>query len=244
MKEAFESVYHAAEDTNWWFKARQDFVGRLLKQRGLPSTARILDIGCGGGGMLSCLQAQGFAATYGTDRSQRAVAFCRARGLARVYEDDAQEMKHFTAGGFDVIIASDILEHLPEPQSALMRWRELLADHGILILFVPAFKALWSERDVLNEHRTRFTRSEILKLADAARLRSTHMSYWNCLMFLPYLLIVQLKKLSSNKIVTLSNNDSLINRFLKKLMRLENTLILSGIRLPVGVSFVGLFQKK
>ncbi len=243
MDKTYESIYHSAEDTNWWFKARQDFVYRYLKQNKLPLMTRILDIGCGGGGLLSYLQQRGYTHIAGIDLSPEAIAFCKSRSLTAVALDDAQYVRTQTDASFDLIIASDVLEHLAHPSEALKRWQELLAPNGALIVFVPAYTALWSERDVLNKHVTRYTKSQVLELGRSAQLRPTVFSYWNFFMFIPYALLLKVKKHTKNKIVTIRNKETLVNRLLKKVLKLENTMILHGVKLPFGVSFLGIFKK-
>jgi predicted SAM-dependent methyltransferase len=62
---------------------------------------------------------------------------------------------------FDVIIASDCLEHLKEDEKALKNWYELLNKNGVAFIFVPAFMSLWSYHDEYNMHYRRYTNSEL-----------------------------------------------------------------------------------
>jgi SAM-dependent methyltransferase len=243
MDKDFESIYHSAEDHNWWFRARQDLLYRFLKVKGYAPETRILDIGCGGGGLLSYLKERGFTKASGIDISPEAIQHCSSRGLQYVYLDDAQEVHTQKAGSYDIIIASDVLEHLERPTDALRRWRELLSDTGVLIVLVPAFKLLWSERDVLNHHITRYTKRELMSLARQVSLRPSMYSYWNFFMFIPYALVLRIKQHTPRKIVALNDTDTMLNKLLKKIMTVENTLILSGLHLPFGVSFIGIFKK-
>ena len=244
MDKQYESIYHTAEDTNWWFKTRQDFVYRYLVQQNVPSSGRILDIGCGGGGLLSYLRDRGFINLFGIDLSPEAISFCTSRGLASVAIDDAQHVNTMPNESFDIIIASDVLEHLEHASAAMRRWRELLKPSGKLIVFVPAYQALWSERDVLNKHVTRYTEKKLLMVAEAAGLSSVLSSYWNFFMFAPYALLLKLKKHTKNKIVEIQNKETAVNSMLKKILWIENSLILHGARFPFGVSFLAIFKKK
>lgn len=79
MNSAYENIYHRLEDENWWFKARQDFFAGILWR--MPRLKRVLDIGCGGGGLLESLNSHGIKHTYGIDISLDAVSFCEKRGL-------------------------------------------------------------------------------------------------------------------------------------------------------------------
>ncbi len=243
MDKQYESIYHSAEDTNWWFKARQDFVYRFLKLHAYAPDTRILDIGCGGGGLLSYLQQRGFSKLSGIDLSPEAIAFCKSRNLSSVTLDDAQYAQTLAEGSFDVIIASDVLEHLQHASEAMQRWKDLLAPGGVIILFVPAYQALWSERDVLNKHIMRYTQRQVLAMVETLHLQTLTRSYWNFFMFAPYALLLKIKKHTKNKIVTIRNKETIVNKILKAILKIENSMILKGAHLPFGVSFLGIFKK-
>ncbi len=243
MEKSYESIYHSAEDTNWWFKARQYFVYAYLQKHRFPSSARILDIGCGGGGLLSYLNKRGYTEIAGLDLSPEAIAFCHSRGLENVHVDDAQTIQTFKNESFDCIIASDVLEHLPNDAQALSRWRELLKTGGILIIFVPAYQSLWSERDRVNNHFRRYTKSSLLSLTNTTSLKPLLTSYWNCCMLVPYTVLLKIKAYTSEKIVTIRKEETIVNKILKLLLTIENKLIIHGLSLPFGVSFLGIFKK-
>lgn len=243
MDKGFEAIYHVLEDENWWFKARQDFVLRFLKKMNVSKGARILDIGCGGGALLQVLAFEGYTDTHGVDISPEAIAFGKAKGLANVQLADAQEKQDFPDSHFDVIIAMDILEHLKNPERALLEWRRLLKKDGTLLAFVPAFQMLWSEHDVINHHIVRYTKTKLLELGRHADLQPTHYSYWNFIMFVPYLLLLKIKNYAGKKLVVLKRNRVLVNEFLKVILFVENSLIMRGFHLPFGVSFMAAFKK-
>jgi trans-aconitate methyltransferase len=79
------------------------------------------------------------------------------------FDDSFQPRKEFT-----LILMLDVLEHLADPAAALRRALALLAPEGMLLATVPAFNALWTNHDVVNEHVTRYTRRTIRELARQA----------------------------------------------------------------------------
>lgn len=243
MDKSYEALYHEAEDTNWWFISRRDFILQTLKKYGVPKDATVLDIGCGGGGLVHFLATQGYRHTAGIDSSPEAVSFCEKRGLTTIHLDDAKNITSFPERSFDSIISSDVLEHLNDPKKALTSWFHVLKEGGLLILFVPAFTALWSERDVLNHHIRRYTGPEIIRLGAEAGFTNIRHSYWNFMNFIPYFLILKLKSHTKNKIVPITKKDTFTNKLLKAMLYLENRMILAGFRFPFGVSFVVVFKK-
>ena len=112
--------------------------------RGLNSVpwkagATILDIGCGPGVHLDYFRSKGLIGT-GLDRNPDYFQF---HGEIEHVSDIGQ------LGGrqFDYVFASHVLEHCPDTFTAILEWRALLRDGGILIIFVPPF---WN--DVSNDH--------------------------------------------------------------------------------------------
>ena len=103
----------------------------------LPSReARILDFGCGGGGLLRALQERGFTNLYGIDPSPACAEQVRAAtGLP------AQAGSIFAippeVGKFDCVILTHVLEHVEDVAGALANLSELLTPEGLLHLEVP-----------------------------------------------------------------------------------------------------------
>ena len=243
MDKQFESIYHIAEDTNWWFKARRNFIGSYLAKNGHSRAISLLDVGCGGGGLLSFLESEGYTNLAGVDISPEAIAYCQKRGLTNVRQGNAEHISEFPSESFDVIVSSDVLEHLNDPDAALSNWFSLLKKNGILILFVPAFMSLWSEHDVVSHHMHRYTKKEIFRLVTGAHFKPLLLSYWNFIMFIPYTILLFIMRFSKEKVVKLEHVDSPLNGFLTKIMLLENKVIISGHSFPFGVSFLAIVKK-
>jgi trans-aconitate methyltransferase len=81
------------------------------------------------------------------------------------FDENFQPGKEFT-----LILMLDVLEHLADPAAALRRALALLAPSGMLLVTVPAFQALWTNHDLVNEHVTRYTRRTFRELARQAGL--------------------------------------------------------------------------
>src|SRR5262249_43598935 len=74
-------LYHQfaeIERDHWWFRARREITAAVLQQRLATCPGRrILDVGCGTGGMLEMLTR--FGSVCGLDMSPEAIAYCRSR---------------------------------------------------------------------------------------------------------------------------------------------------------------------
>src|SRR5689334_1528617 len=138
--EEYERMYRL-EDTYWWFVGRHHLVQTFLREKyGDRTDLRILDIGCGTGAMSRKLAAHGTVTS--ADFSPLALDFSRRRGITQLCAADAMRLP-FRERSFDVIVALDILEHLPDDQAALSEFQRVLKPGGRVIATVPAYKSLW-----------------------------------------------------------------------------------------------------
>lgn len=96
---------------------------------------RLLEIGCGFGYLL-----QRFDARWqlcGTDISPHAAAVAQHRlPHAHVVASDIQDGVPF-AGMFDVLLATNVIEHLPQPQIAAQHIAAAVRSGGLLVVHLP-----------------------------------------------------------------------------------------------------------
>jgi SAM-dependent methyltransferase len=100
---------------------------------------RVLDLGCGTGYGSRHLLESGAAAVVGVDADRKAIRYARRRfagdGLAFRVED-AEELPA-SLGRFEVVVSSNVLEHLERPERALDAAARLLPQDGLLLAAVP-----------------------------------------------------------------------------------------------------------
>jgi SAM-dependent methyltransferase len=89
---------------------------------------RLLDIGCGAGSLLEAARRAGWEAE-GVEVSRPSVEHVRARGFEVFYGELAEA--HYPAASFDVVTASEILEHLPEPKELLREIARIVRPGGL-----------------------------------------------------------------------------------------------------------------
>jgi len=118
-------------------RARQQELLRALAHR--TRGRKLLDVGCGDGQLIETALSEGWNAT-GIDLSESAIRICRQRGLSASKTDFFDGS--FDARRFDVIIMSELIEHVPSPQRFLKRAADLLEPGGILYLTTPNFGSL------------------------------------------------------------------------------------------------------
>ncbi|AEH01630.1 bifunctional 2-polyprenyl-6-hydroxyphenol methylase/3-demethylubiquinol 3-O-methyltransferase UbiG [Lacinutrix sp. 5H-3-7-4] len=245
MEKDFEKKYHKYETNHFWFKARRHYIASYLKNK--SKDLHILDIGCSSGILLENLYRKGFKKNnlYGVDISAEAIKNCKTNGLKNAFIMDAEKIS--LDKKFDIIIASDSLEHLKNDEQALKNWLGLLKDDGELLIFVPAFNFLWSNHDDVNMHYRRYTRKQLILKVKNNGFQIKTSGYWNILLFIPvliYRLISNLLNIVFNKKEKQSdiNKITFFNGLLFNILKTENKL-LKYITFPFGVSTYCIVKK-
>lgn len=236
MEKDFEKKYHDVEIDHWWFKSRRKYLLDLLKDA--PKDSKVLDIGCSSGIFLKDLEKLGFKTEnlFGIDISDKAIANCKANGITNCFVMDAQNIT--LTETFDIIIASDCLEHLEDDKKALKNWNQVLKIGGKMYVFVPAFMSLWSYHDDVNMHHRRYTNSELKSKIKAEKLEIQKSGYWNFFLFVPVYFFRKISKVFQKGKTgesDISIGNSTVNNALLQLIVLENKL-LKTINFPFGVS--------
>ncbi|MCW2935707.1 MAG: SAM-dependent methyltransferase [Actinomycetia bacterium] len=119
----------------------------VLRDTGLP--ALVVDIGCGDGtGTALAARANPGHRFVGLDWSAHALRRARSRGLTLVRADMERAGLPIASGSADVVIMSDVIEHLVDPDSALDEALRVLKPAGTLLLSTPNLAA-WYNRGLL-----------------------------------------------------------------------------------------------
>ena len=166
------------------------------------------------------------------------------KGLENIEIMDASDM-HFNNNTFDLIISSDNLEHLKNDQEVLRDWNRVLKPNGILIVFVPAYKFLWSVHDTANYHFRRYSKWELCNKLLRANYSIVRCSYWNFILFVPIGMSILFSKLFARKAVYSNKIFSIpvwMNNLLIKVMRFENRFTETN-DIPIGISIFFIARK-
>jgi SAM-dependent methyltransferase len=118
--------------------------GAALAER-LPRQGRILEIGCGTGGLLVELVRRG-RSIVGVDIAARWLVVARRRltdhGLSTTLAAASAERLPWPDQQFDTVVADSVLEHLDNPARALREWARVLRPGGTLAIWSPNRYAL------------------------------------------------------------------------------------------------------
>lgn len=102
----------------------------------LPSTeARILDIGCAGGGLLYALKERGYRNLVGVDPSPACARQTREK-TGEAYDGWVTNLPP-QIGRFDAVVLSHVMEHVLDVPAAIAALGPLLGEGGLVYLEVP-----------------------------------------------------------------------------------------------------------
>jgi SAM-dependent methyltransferase len=232
MQACQHEAMRAVEDRHWWYAVLRRQVLNALSQR-LPRDARILDAGCGTGGMMGQLPARW--SSIGIDISTVAVDHTQARCLNACLGSVGD--LPFESASFDAVLSLDVLYHADvEPERAMAEVARVLKPGRPLVLNVPAFDALRGSHDQSVGGARRYNACQVQALLARHNLRAEMIHYWNAWLFLPLLL----RRLSSRVSAGTTASDLFLPpRWLNRLLTIVGHVdarACRAFRLPIGTS--------
>jgi ubiquinone/menaquinone biosynthesis C-methylase UbiE len=237
----YELMYRV-EDTHWWFAGKRRLVRVMLEQLPAHAGRRMLDVGCGTGGMFPLLRE--FGCLIGTDASDLALGFAARRHGALLAGAALPDLP-FADGAFDVVTAFDVLYHryVADDQAALAEVARVLKPGGSFIVTDSALKFLRSAHDEAVQGARRYTTGEMRAKLAAAGLRVRRLSYANMLIFplaAPWRLLR--RRLGDEQGSDVRIVPAWANALMGVVYRAEAGL-LARADLPIGMSIIALAQK-
>ena len=243
MDAATFEVEAGTEASHWWFVGRRRLFAAELERAGVTRDSRTLDIGTGTGANLRLLRDLGYRNVVGLDTNDVAIGYCAAKGLGAVRKGDVCALP-FADASFDLILATDVLEHVDDDLAAAREIARVLVPGGTALVTVPAFQMLWGLQDRVALHKRRYRQGQILKLLEEAGFKTARSFYFNYILFLPILIarraigFLQLELKSENQV-----NTPLVNRILQRVFALD-VATAPFLKPPFGVSILVIAQLK
>ncbi len=224
------------EDRMWYFRALNRRMAEGLRRGlGAGTSARVLDAGCGTGGLINHLreEAAGWQVT-GLDFSPRACELARARTGVEIVQGSITQLP-FADETFEAVVSADVVCQVEDDARALCEFARVLRPGGVILVNVPAFRWLWSYHDDTCETRHRYTRPGLLALFREAGLEVGFASYVN---FLPLPLIALRRKLfrPADPTSDVRLYPRPVEAIFAGMARMEFAWMKLGGRLPLGSS--------
>lgn len=242
MKKITYDIEWGLEKSHWWFVGRRKLFKSLFSLLGLQNNLRVIDIGCGVGSNLRLLQSMS-SKLVGVDSEMYGLIRLR-KSLSAVPLVNGDLMRlPFKADSVDLILASDVLEHLDEDTIGIREIYRSLKREGKVLFTVPAFRSLWGVQDIVGMHKRRYSKKELVTKIEGEGFKILRSSYFNFFLFFPILIgrriiyLLGLRIESENEI-----NFPLINFFLKTVFSIEPHY-LKFFSFPFGVSIYCIAKK-
>jgi SAM-dependent methyltransferase len=203
---------------------------------------RVLEIGCGVGGVLAQLGPR--ECVWGIDVDPEILACARERFRDRpecrfaVADLGALEpalVAELAAQRFDTILCINVLEHVQDDLGALRTLERLLVPGGTLALLVPAHPALYGAYDRVDGHWRRYDRARLRALLAQTRLRPLRLHYFNAVGAIGWFVRYRLLR----KTVHDQSHFGRMNRLLPLVRPLE-----SWWKPPFGLSLVAVCRRE
>ena len=232
------------EDRMWWFAAAHANLLMLAQRFGsVAEPRRILDAGCGTGGLLLKLSTGGEANTViGLDADETACVRARAKSARPVCRGSINALP-FVDAAFSAIVSADVLCHRDVDEvQALQQFRRCLMPGGVLVLNLPAYRWMLSRHDAAVYNVRRYTCRNAAQLLRDAGFRVLYASYWNIVLF-PLMVIARKLLPSRGTASDVRVYSAPIEMLGRAATALEGVFLRAGWRLPFGGSLVAVAGK-
>jgi ubiquinone/menaquinone biosynthesis C-methylase UbiE len=246
VEETANKQFVELERTHFWFVGRRRIFFHLLdRELAGRGPMRILDVGCGAGGMLEALS--GYGEVTGVDMSPELVEFCHQRGFENVVVGSAYELPAGD-GSIDLVTLFDTIEHVPDDARALREAERVLAPGGLVFISTPAYQFLYANNDRVAHHERRYTARQLRRRLSDAGLEPVLVTYFNTLLFPAILPAVLAKKVTERLSdpgdrTNLSHTmNPVLNRALAATMSSERHLV-ARFSLPFGHSIIAIARR-
>jgi SAM-dependent methyltransferase len=236
MDPRYGAAYARLYREHWWWRAREEYLIRLLDRLvGRNGAGLTFDFGCGDGVFLPVLQ------RYGTERPRGqeydaslldpAGPWYDRISTGPLVDDPAER------GRYGLIVALDVLEHIEDPQPVMAILRSRLRPGGWFVATVPAFDELWTAHDDVNHHQRRYRLQDIEALIRGSGLAIIESRYFFVWLAMVKWLVVRKERLIRPVVKPPEVPAGVINAMVLALSRLEQFILGDG-HPPFGSSAV------
>jgi SAM-dependent methyltransferase len=234
------------ENRMWWFAARNRNVLMLWRKLSSKSGSfPTLDAGCGTGGFLARLAAdEPHRVLYGLDIDLLACQRAATKSARPLCAGSVNALP-FSDGAFSVVFSLDVLCHRDvDERSALLQIHRCLAEHGSLIVNLPAYKWMLSRHDAAVHNVRRYTIEGLVRLLNGAGFRCVYATYWNTVLFPVMAITRKLLPRRTRETSDVMPYSTPVDALCRAATIFETLLLQAGLRFPFGGSVLALAAKK
>lgn len=235
------------ETSMWWYRGLHRLLAPTVA-RCAPQASRGLDAGCGTGGLLRVLAAQGGGVTWqGIEIDSQAAQRAQDKSGCAVASASIEAVP-LNDAAVDVVVSADVLCHaMVEPERAVGELARVLAPGGVLILNLPAYQWMLSRHDRAVHNTRRFSAGPVKALLARHGFVAIRTTYWNTLLF-PLMALSRILSRFGARRGDAKSDVMEYPRWLDAIfsgaLAVERWLLRLGLRLPFGGSLLVTAQKK
>lgn len=223
----------------WWYRILHEKIYEALQERfSNQRDIKLLDIGCGTGGLLDFLREKGYTNLQGIDYSEAAIHFAQSRDLRVTYLSIDNVADHFDGQQFDAIICDDVFYCLETEQieRAFSQIATLLKTGGLFLSNNNAFTSFYGTHDVAVGGKYRFVLADFKPIIQKNKLSLIQYSYWS-LFLAPLIWAVRFSQRIQLKFGFLDESNLTsdvempaiwLNNLFYRLVKMEELLIKTG----------------
>ena len=142
MENDYGQAYKRLYREHWWWRAREEFLIRVIEGLGLPPNPSILDLGCGDGELLTYLRKSLETKGYGVEKDDANWLACMQNGTNVIQMDLEDGLSGFENQSFDTVILSQTLQAMHNTEEIV---QEMLRVGREIIVTFPNF-GYWRNR--------------------------------------------------------------------------------------------------
>ncbi len=151
---------------------------------------RVLEVGCGVGGILEQIGKESVELVHGIDLDTEIVEAVREKYRDRPeYSFSAEDLGAASAARleelrekrFDTVLCVNVLEHIEDDYGFAARLASLVVPGGRLILLVPAHPALYGKYDALDGHFRRYGKRRLREVVARCDLELESIRHFNAI---------------------------------------------------------------
>jgi ubiquinone/menaquinone biosynthesis C-methylase UbiE len=175
----------SVEDTYWWYTGLRTLVLQRLQQLlKNVSHPKVLDAGCGTGGMMEVIKGKfPEAELTGIDFEPTAVELTNQRNVGTAMKASVERLP-FPDEAFDLVLSLDVIcSRGVSDQESSREFYRVLKPGGSLLLNLAAFDFLRGQHDLAGHAERRYTKQQVRKLLSAAGFTVERLTYWNMTLF-------------------------------------------------------------
>jgi 2-polyprenyl-3-methyl-5-hydroxy-6-metoxy-1,4-benzoquinol methylase len=238
-------LIHEHENKHFWLKTREKFILKQITPF-LKENEHFIEAGAGTASIAKKIKKLGLIVSVG-DIQDYGLLDLKKSDVDWLFQFDISQAQIFV-NHFDSIGFFDVIEHLNDETKIITNLRHMLKPGGRVFLTAPAYKWLWSKRDVLEGHKRRYRLKDIITKFEENGFTIIKTRYY----FTSILPLLALRSLI-DKVIGLNVKDGdhtkslrinkYINSILYYLTEFEYYLT-EHINMPLGGSIFLVAQKK